>query len=332
MNTTGLPVLLAYDQQLMKQAVIVLFKLKYLTMYRIILSLILFSILLSCKEKATVTVTETRDTSGAIIDTVVVKVPTLTKAWESDTVFHTPESVLFDKSNNLLYVSNIGGVPPTKKDGDGFISQVGLDGTVRNLKWATGFDAPKGMALMGTTLYVTDIDRLKAIDTKTGKTINTWRVPGSKFLNDVAVSADSIVYFTDSDNTTIHQLRKGKLSVLQGDSAMAGVNGVYVDGNTLMFSGYGSGNVYSMNVSDQSVQQVASNIPNGDGIERYRNGWIVSNWEGEVYHIDDARKVVKILDTKSAKMNSADIEVIEEQNMLIIPTFFGNRVVAYRFD
>jgi hypothetical protein len=298
-------------------------------MNRIFISLIILSSLISCKERASVTVTEAPDTTAVKTDTVVITVPTLTKAWESDTILHTPESVLYDGSKNVLYVSNIGGVPPIKKDGDGFISKVGLDGKIIDLKWATGFDAPKGLALMGTTLYVTDIDRLKAIDTKTGKTIQTWKVPGSAFLNDVAVTSDSVVYFTDSETVTIHRLRKGKLSVVPGDSTISGINGIYVDGNTLVLSGYGSGNVYTMNTSDQSVQQLAVNIPNGDGIERYRDGWIVANWDGEVYHIDNGGKVNKILDTKDQKLNSADIEVIEDKNMLIVPTFFGNRIVAY---
>jgi hypothetical protein len=303
-----------------------------MAMLRYILSIFVITFLLiACKERASVTVTDNRDTAVVETpDTVVIKVPSLTRTWETDTMLHTPESVLYDPANEVLYVSNIGGVPPIKKDGDGFISQVNLDGKIRNLKWATGFDAPKGMALLGTTLYVTDIDRIKAIDTKTGKTINTWKVPGSTFLNDVAVSTDSIIYFTDSDKSTIHQLRKGKLTVVRTDTALGGTNGIYVDGNTLLLAGMQSGTVHTMNIGDQSIQRVAANIPGGDGIERYKDGWIVSNWNGEIYHIDDVGTVNKILDTQADKLNAADIEVIEEKNLLIVPTFFGNKVVAYQ--
>ncbi|MBC7947814.1 MAG: hypothetical protein H7Y42_08040 [Chitinophagaceae bacterium] len=299
-------------------------------MYRIILfSLFTAFITFSCKRSTTVTVSETTDTSAIKQDTEVILVPSLTKAWETDTMFKTPESVLYDPATNVLYVSNIGGVPPNKKDGDGFISQVGLDGKVINLKWAKGFDAPKGMAIVGNTLYVTDIDRIKAVDTKTGKTTNTWKVAGSSFLNDVAATPDSIVYFTDSDKRTIHMLQNGKVTSMYADTTIGGINGIYVDGNTFMLSGYESGNVYTMNIGDKSVHQVASEIPNGDGIERYRNGWLVSNWGGEVYYIDDKGRVTEVLDTQDAKLNSADIEVIEEKDLIIIPTFFGNRVTAY---
>lgn len=297
-------------------------------MNRLILLFILFISVAACKRNASVSVTATEDTTALETDTVVSLVPSLTRVWETDTVLKTPESVLYDPVNNLLYVSNIGGVPPNKKDGDGFISQVGLNGKIINLKWSTGFDAPKGMSLVGTTLYVTDIDRLKAVDTKTGKIINTWKVPGSAFLNDVATASDSTVYFTDSEKRTIHMIRNGKLSVVHTDTAK-GLNGIYADGNTLMIAGYETNDVYTLNISDKSTQGVAQGIPAGDGIERYRNGWIVSNWNGEVYYIDEKGMTTEILDTQEAKLNSADIEVIAEKDLLIIPTFFGNKVTAY---
>ena len=285
----------------------------------------------SCKERASVTVTETVDSTAVMTDTLA-KAPSLTMVWETDTVLRTAESVLYDQPNNILYVSNIGGVPPNKKDGDGYISKLSTDGKIITEKWATGFDAPKGMGLLGTTLYVTDIDRIKSVDTRTGKTINTWKVPGATFLNDVATSSDSVVYFTDSDKSAIHQLKKGRLSVVRIDTVLGGTNGVYVEGNHLYLAGYQSGNVFDMNLDDQSYQKVAEEIPGGDGIERYKDGWIVSNWNGEIYHIDKDGKVTKLLDTKADKINSADIEVIEEQDLLLVPTFFGNKVVAYKLS
>ena len=298
-------------------------------MIRLILSFFVLSFFISsCKERASVTVTQDQDTTAVRMDTVVSRVPSLTRVWESDTMM-TPESVLFDAANDVLYVSNIGGVPPNKKDGDGYISKLSPDGKIITLKWATGFDAPKGLGLLGNTLYVTDIDRLKAVDIKTGKTINTWKVTGATFLNDVATTLDSVVYFTDSDKSTIHELRKGKLSVVKTDTLLGGTNGIYVHGNDLYLAGMNSGNVFQMYMGDQSFKQIASGVGAGDGIERYQDGWIVSNWNGEIHYIDSDGKVTELLDTQDAKLNTADIEVIEERNLLLIPTFFGNKVVAY---
>lgn len=284
---------------------------------------------IACKRSATIAVNDNTDSMDVNTDTVVMKLPALTKVWESDTSLLTPESVLYDAANNVLYVSNIGGVPPNKKDGDGFITKMDTNGKIITLKWVTGFDAPKGMALTGTTLYVTDIDRLKAVDIKTGKVTNTWKIPGSTFLNDVVATQDSVIYFTDSDKSAIHKLQKGKLSVVLEDTSLGGTNGIYFHEDKLFLAGYESGNVSTYNLDDQSINQVAAQIPGGDGIERYRDGWIVSNWNGEIHYIDNTGKVTELIDTQAAKLNSADIEVIEERNLLIVPTFFGNKVIAY---
>lgn len=298
-------------------------------MNRLLLLYLLLLSVYACKQKTAVSIEENADNTVAN-DTLVTKTLSLTKLWETDTVLHTPESVLYDKAQKILYISNIGGVPPVKKDGDGFISKVSTDGKIITLKWATGFDAPKGLGLAGTTLYVTDIDRIKAIDTKTGKTIETWRVPGSTFLNDVAITHDSTVYFTDSDTKTIHKLRKGRLSQLNINNSIAGLNGIYFHKDTLYLAGYSSGHVYAVDPDGQSINTIATGIPNGDGIERYKDGWIVSNWNGEIHHINNSGEVVKLLDTQYEKQNAADIEVIEERDLLIVPTFFGNKVVAYQ--
>ena len=49
--------------------------------------------------------------------------------WET-AGFLAPESALFDPDGNVIYVSNVNGAPGDK-DGNGFISRVGNDGTVR---------------------------------------------------------------------------------------------------------------------------------------------------------------------------------------------------------
>ena len=40
-------------------------------------------------------------------------------------------------------------------------------------------------------------------------------------------------------------------------------------------------------------------------------------------------KVIVLIDTTSSKINSADLEYIKTKKLLLIPTFFDNRVVAY---
>lgn len=255
--------------------------------------------------------------------------PGLRMIWNTDKMLTTAESVQYDKVNNLLYVSCINGVPADKKDNDGFIARVGLDGKIITLKWATGLSAPKGMGISGNSLYVTDIDRLVAIDIATGKISQTWNVAGASYLNDIAVADSGIIYFTDSGSSTIYSLREGKVAKIHADAALGGTNGVYVSGNQLMLAGSSSGQVFRLDLSSLQAQMVADSIPGADGIEPYGDGWLVSNWNGEVHYIGPVGDVLEILDSQEARLNAADIEVIPEKSLLLIPTFFGNTVTAY---
>jgi sugar lactone lactonase YvrE len=168
-----------------------------------------------------------------------------------------------------------------------------------------------------------------SIDITTGKISNTWKVDGSSFLNDVHVMEDGTVYFTDSNTSTVYSLKNGKVEVVLADPSLGGTNGILVEGNTMYLAGYVSGNVYAVNMGTKEIQRIASEVPGGDGIERYGHALMVSNWNGEVHFIAADGEVTELLDTQEAKLNAADIEVIADKNLLLVPTFFGNSVTAY---
>jgi predicted small lipoprotein YifL len=83
--------------------------------------------------------------------------------------FATPESVLYDPAADVYLVANING-SPSDEDDNGFISRLSPDGTLIELLWIDGqdegvtLDAPKGMAIIGDTLYVADISRVRSFD------------------------------------------------------------------------------------------------------------------------------------------------------------------------
>jgi len=80
--------------------------------------------------------------------------------------------------------------------------------------------------------------------------------------------------------------------------------------------------------------EVIHGVGHGDGVVRIENGdFIVSSWQGEVFYInsEDWSKI-QLLDTREQKINSADIEYIESTQTLLVPTFFHNRVMAYKLN
>ena len=118
--------------------------------------------------------------------------------------FQTPEAVRFDAADDVFFVSNING-PPSAKDNNGFISRVRAEGgEIDSLMFIAGgrggvtLNAPKGLAITGDTLWVTDIDAVRAFDKKTGRAIASYPVRGAVFLNDITAGPDGALYITDT--------------------------------------------------------------------------------------------------------------------------------------
>jgi sugar lactone lactonase YvrE len=119
--------------------------------------------------------------------------------------FKTPESVRYDSANDVFYVSNING-SPVEKDNNGFISRMKPDGTIDSLELIAGgrdgitLNAPKGLALVGDTLWVADIDVVRAFNVRTGAQVATvdFAPFHAVFLNDICVGGDGALYITDT--------------------------------------------------------------------------------------------------------------------------------------
>jgi len=78
-----------------------------------------------------------------------------------------------------------------------------------------------------------------------------------------------------------------------------------------------------------------ASFPEGfiDGIRVDNNGnYIVSLWKGKIYRVKDSGEIELIFHTENKGYFTADFEYIPEKNLLIIPTFFENRVVGYKTD
>lgn len=281
-------------------------------------------LMVACKPK------QTADTMSEEMDEME-KTPLLAlqSAWETDTILKTPESVFYDPEYNILYVSCIGAVPPDAKDGDGYLAKVGLNGTIIEPMWVKGLDGPKGMGKSGNKLYVTDITRIVEINVETGQITNTYEVEGAAFLNDITVGPDGKIYISDSNTSTIYVLDQGSVSVLVQDDNLGGPNGLLAEDGRLITAAFGSGKVFTLAQDGSNMQPVLDSLPGGDGVVKYMDGYLISNWNGEVYQISPQWKKQLILDTKSMNKNAADIEIIAGKNLLLVPTFFGNSVAAY---
>ncbi|MBC9911088.1 hypothetical protein [Chitinophaga varians] len=110
----------------------------------------------------------------------------------------SPESVVAWKGG--YFVSQMGYVPdPAAKDGNGAIAFVKGSKIKSSRYFSDTLHAPKGLTIIGHTLYVTDIDHLKGYDIKSRKKVFDFNLEGKAgMLNDIAPANDSLLVMTDS--------------------------------------------------------------------------------------------------------------------------------------
>jgi len=115
-----------------------------------------------------------------------------------------PEALSFDPARDAYFVSNVNGHPGVK-DGNGFISRITADGKLDSLHFIQGgrrgvtLNAPMGSRVRGDTLWVLDVDALRAFDLRSGAPLTTVELApaGALFLNDLAFGPDGEIYVSD---------------------------------------------------------------------------------------------------------------------------------------
>ena len=258
----------------------------------------------------------------------------LIKLWETDTLLKTCEAVRYNKEEAVIYVSNIGNVPTNEKDNDGSLSTINLKGEILKKNWVTGLNAPKGLSFFNDKLYVTDINEVVKINITTGSIDKKYEVDKAIFLNDLDIDTNGDVYFTDSRDSKVYKLANDEVS-LWLDMEGLNPNGIFVEKNRILVVSFSKGDFIAIDKETKQRSVIATGIVGGDGIVAIKAGYLVSTWPGELFFVDkNSQEPVasKILDTKEEKLNAADIGIIPEKDLLIVPTFYGNKVVAYKIN
>lgn len=278
--------------------------------------------------------------NGCSLIKTISKKPTLIPLWEVSGL-KGPESAVYDASRNVIYISNVNGAP-TEKNGAGFISKISIDGQVKTLKWVTGLNAPKGLAVRDDILYISDLDSLVEVNVETGGVIKRHPVTNPMFLNDVAVDQSGNVYLSDMAANKIYRLSSGKLDLWVHNDDLGFPNGIYVEGDQLIVASWGvitnpetfgtdvPGHIRQISLKNKQVTSMGNKTPIGnlDGIEADGAGdYFVSDWvAGKIYHVTPTARVNTVL---TLKKGSADIGFIKEKNILLVPMMMDGKLLAY---
>ncbi|HEX7499786.1 MAG TPA: hypothetical protein VF524_05700 [Polyangia bacterium] len=271
--------------------------------------------------------------------------PTSSTIVLKDAGLQTPECVLWDADQDVYFVSNING-DPTAADKNGFISKIGPDGKIIELKWVDSgkkgaeLNAPKGMAIVGNLLFVADLDTVRKFDRKSGKPKGKIAVKDAVFLNGMAVSPDAkVVYVSDSavkikdgafsgtGGDAIYELDLKKHSVkpLIKDRTLNWPNGLLADESGIWVVSLAKNELIHVNYKGELGS--VTMLPRGslDGIVRLGDGsLLISSWEAAaVYRGMPGGEFTEVI---SGVASPASIGLDTKRNALLIPIFTGSAV------
>lgn len=258
---------------------------------------------------------------------------TLTQVWETDsTSLLTPECVTYDPARNQFYVSNIN--RQSEGEDAGYIALVNADGSIQQAQWVTGFKGPLGNEIHGDFLYVNDRSAIVKIDIAAGKIVDRIQVEGAVALNGMDIAEDGTIYAADSRTNKIFSIRPdGEVTVVVESDSLETPNGVQINGDELLVASSDGGSLKAIRLADRKIETRVRGLGQVDGIVPLGGGrYLTSSWKGEVYFVDENLRQQKILDTKDQAINAADIGYIPQEQLLVVPTFHDNRLVAYRLE
>lgn len=266
--------------------------------------------------------------------------------------FLTPESVLDDSAQDVYFVSNING-GPLAADNNGFISRVRPDGAIEVLKFIEGgrggvtLNAPKGMAVLGDTLWVADITVLRAFNARTGVPVDSVKLDSLKavFLNDIAIAPNGAIYVTDTGirfddvGNVLHPgpdrvFRVGpdrKVTVAVRGDTLGRPNGITLDvvGRRFIIVQYGGKAVLAWKPGDRAPSVIAKGAGGFDGVEMIGGKVVVSSWADSSITRFDSAQGTKII---TGVPSPADIGYDPKRNRVLIPILTGNRVEIWQLQ
>lgn len=294
-----------------------------------LVALVVFS--MACTKTETTTITET---AAIPTDTTPAPPPKPADITEG---LQTPESVLYDAEQDVYFISNING-QPTAADDNGYISRVNAETMQSETKWIDGskqevkLNAPKGMAIVGDDLWVSDITTVRRFDRRTGAPKGEIAIKRTSFLNDVATDG-TVVYVSDTGinaefkpagTDAIYRIENNKATKFVSGKDLGGPNGLVFAGGKLWAVSFGANELYPI---ENGQKGTPVTLPNGglDGMVALSDGSLaITSWNAKAVYRGQATgpftAMIENIDSP------ADLGYDSKRNRLLVPHFMENKV------
>ena len=262
------------------------------------------------------------------------------KPWFVRDGFVAPEAVRYDPEQDVYFVGNWGPGPASATDNNGYISRMKPDGQIENLKFIAGgtnrvvLHAPRGMYIVGDTLWVADADAVRGFNRRTGEKVANvdFSAFDRGFLNDVAADATGTVYVTDTGKNKLYKVQgEGGPTVVVSDSALGSPNGITWDAANnrfiiVPFGGYKGIRAWAPGTSSMTIVGESTGAKY-DGVEVLPGGRVlVSSQADSSLHLFTGNSGHAIIHTLGPP---ADIAVDTKRNRVAVPVVALNHVEIY---
>jgi hypothetical protein len=262
-----------------------------------------------------------------------------------------PQAALHDSTQDIYFVSNVPG-SPTAKANTGFISRIRPDGAVENLKFIEGghnavtLNAPKGLALRGDTLWVADIDALRAFDARTGAPLDSVSLGGTLgagFLSAVSIAPTGALYVTDAGirfddvGNVLHPgpdriFRVGpdrKVTVAVRGDTLGRPYAIALDamGKRFIVAPFGTKSLFAWKPEDKAPSVIAKGPGGFDGVVVAGARLFAASWSDSTVSSYETGEEVKVV---TGVPNPGEIGYDAKRNRLLVPLLTGNRVEIWQ--
>jgi hypothetical protein len=259
------------------------------------------------------------------------------------TGLRTPESALHDEERDLYFISNVNG-SMTAADGNGFISRVDPETLATDLTWIEGgkngveLHAPKGMAIVGETLYVSDLPGVRKFDRRTGAPRGTIQLPGATFVNDITTDG-KILYvsdtgialgpgqtFLDTGSQAIWRIDGERALKIASGAELKHPNGLEIVDGRLRVVTFGGNELYELT---RGLKTNIRTFPAGslDGLAHTRSGSVlVSSWKANGVFRGFTGTIL------SGIAAPADIAYDHKRRRLLLPQSVANQLTLHEVN
>lgn len=242
-----------------------------------------------------------------------------------------PEAVRYDADQDLYFVSNWPG-DPGSPDSIGFISRVSPEGEILDLRFMGSHEgaplhAPRGMTIVGDTLWAADLNGLHAFSRLDGSGLGfidlTEFEPG--FLNDVIAAPGGGLYVTDTGRGRVyHAHADGSRVAVETQGEPNGITWDAERGVFLVVMWSGSSALWGWDPETGATTALGDlGVVNNDGVEVVNGSVYVASQEDSAIHrwTEDGDRIEIQLPG-----GPADIGIDTRRNRIAVPYVALNRV------